>query len=123
MKIAVAYKDGEVFQHFGHAEEFKIYAIKDNKVLTSKVFPTKDKGHETLTVFLNNYMVEAVICGGIGAGALLALDRFDIAVFANVSGDADQAVENLLAGRLERTVAPSCPHSCSEHGCSHSCLS
>lgn len=123
MKVAVAYKDGEVFQHFGQAEEFKIYAIRNDKVIASKVFPTEEKGHETLTVFLNQYMVEAVICGGIGAGAIQALDRFDIAVFANVSGDADQAVEALLAGKLDRTIAPSCSHSCSEHGCSHPCHS
>ncbi|MEI3340259.1 MAG: NifB/NifX family molybdenum-iron cluster-binding protein [Eubacterium sp.] len=64
-------------------------------------------------VFLNKYLVEAVICGGIGGGAIQALERFDIAVFADVAGDADQAVEDLLADRLIRTVAPNCDHACS----------
>lgn len=118
MKVAVAYKDGKVFQHFGHSEEFKIYVIKDDKVIASKVLPVKGSGHETTAVFLNSYMVEALICGGIGGDAIKALERFDIAVFGGVEGDADQAVKDLLADRLERTVAPNCSHSCSEHGCS-----
>ena len=29
MKIAVTYDNGEVFQHFGHAEQFKIYQVED----------------------------------------------------------------------------------------------
>lgn len=121
MKVAVSYKDGKVYEHFGHTEAFKIYVIKDNRVLTSKVLPVEEDGHETLAVFLNKYLVEAVICGGIGGGAIQALERFDIAVFADVAGDADQAVEDLLADRLIRTVAPNCDHACSEHGCTHPC--
>lgn len=121
MKVAVAYKDGEVFQHFGHSEEFKIYVIKDDKVIASKVLSTADDGHGTLAVFLNKYMVEAVICGGIGGSAIQALERFDIAVFANITGNADKAVEDLLADKLERTVAPNCSHACSEQGCSYPC--
>ncbi|MGM9975057.1 MAG: NifB/NifX family molybdenum-iron cluster-binding protein, partial [Clostridiaceae bacterium] len=26
MKIAVTYENGEVFQHFGHTEQFKLYS-------------------------------------------------------------------------------------------------
>ena len=31
MKIAVTYDNGEVFQHFGRTENFKVYEIEDNK--------------------------------------------------------------------------------------------
>ncbi len=27
MKIAVTYENGNVFQHFGHSEQFKVYEI------------------------------------------------------------------------------------------------
>ena len=36
MKIAVTYKAGQVFQHFGHTEQFKIYDIEDGKVVYKK---------------------------------------------------------------------------------------
>ena len=32
MKIAVTYENGQVFQHFGHTEHFKIYDVADGKV-------------------------------------------------------------------------------------------
>ena len=32
MRIAVSYKDGEVFQHFGHSSEFKIYETDHNEI-------------------------------------------------------------------------------------------
>ena len=34
MRIAVTYENGEIFQHFGHTESFKIYEIQDNKVIS-----------------------------------------------------------------------------------------
>ena len=33
MKIAVTYEEGQVFQHFGHTEQFKVYEVQDGKVL------------------------------------------------------------------------------------------
>ena len=33
MKIAVTYDNGEVFQHFGHTEQFKIYEIENDKII------------------------------------------------------------------------------------------
>ena len=32
MKIAVTYENGEVFQHFGHSEQFKLYEVQDGKI-------------------------------------------------------------------------------------------
>lgn len=29
MKIAVTYNNGQIFQHFGHTETFKVYQVKD----------------------------------------------------------------------------------------------
>ena len=31
MKIAVTYENGQVFQHFGHTAQFKLYTIEDGK--------------------------------------------------------------------------------------------
>jgi predicted Fe-Mo cluster-binding NifX family protein len=35
MKIAVTYDNGNVFQHFGHTEAFKVYDIEDRQ---NKIF-------------------------------------------------------------------------------------
>ena len=41
MKIAVTYENGQVFQHFGHTEEFKVYDTEDKKILSSQVEPAE----------------------------------------------------------------------------------
>ena len=40
MKIAVTYEDGQIFQHFGHTQQFKVYDIQDNKVVSSRIVDT-----------------------------------------------------------------------------------
>ena len=37
MKIAVTYDNGNIFQHFGKTENFKVYEVKDNEVVSSEV--------------------------------------------------------------------------------------
>ena len=41
MKIAVTYNDGEVFQHFGHTEQIKMYEVEDNKILCGSPLDNK----------------------------------------------------------------------------------
>jgi len=36
MKIAVTYENGQVFQHFGHTEQFKVYDVEDGKLFLLK---------------------------------------------------------------------------------------
>jgi len=99
MKIAVTYENGQVFQHFGHTEFFKIYEIKDGK-MTGTVVPVTGGGHGALAGFLEAQGVDTLICGGIGMGAQVALDNADIALYAGITGSADEAVAKLLAGVL-----------------------
>lgn len=125
MKIAVTYKNGEVFQHFGHAEQFKIYDVVDGKIINSMVIDTNGSGHGALSGFLKQFQTNALICGGIGAGARTALSQIGIEIFGGVSGNADLAVENYIAGKLIFDPNASCnhhgdhghTHTCGEHGC------
>lgn len=32
MRVAVTYENGQIFQHFGHTEQFKVYDIENNKL-------------------------------------------------------------------------------------------
>ena len=73
MKIAVTYENGQVFQHFGHTAQFKLYTVEDGKVLSSEVVDTNGSGHGALAGFLESLGVNALICGGIGGGARFAL--------------------------------------------------
>ena len=93
MKVAAAYENGEVFQHFGHTKQFKVYEIEDGKVVSSEIIETNGQGHSALADFLHEQAVSTVICGGIGEGAQAALTEQGIELFAGVSGQADEAVE------------------------------
>ena len=129
MKIAVTYENGEIFQHFGHTETFKIYDIADGKVVSAEVVDTNGSGHGALAGFLVAHGVDTLICGGIGGGAQNALAQAGIHLFGGVSGNADEAVNALLAGNLGYNPNVHCDHhdheaghSCGDHGCgSHSC--
>ena len=110
MKIAVTYENGQVFQHFGHTEQFKLYEVEDGRVVSSQVVDTNGSGHGALAGFLREYGVEALICGGIGGGARNALAQAGIQLYPGASGGADAQVEALLAGRLSYAPDPVCAH-------------
>lgn len=127
MKIAVTYDNGEIFQHFGKTESFKIYNVEDNKVVSSEVISSNGTGHGALAGLLAEQGVDVLICGGIGGGAQAALTGAGIELCAGAQGNTDQAVENYLKGELENSGA-NCDHhhhgeghSCGDHEEGHSC--
>ena len=120
MKIAVTYENGEIFQHFGRTESFKIYEVEDNKVISSEVVDTNGVGHEALAWFLSEKGVSALICGGMGEGAQNALMGAGIEVCAGVQGNADEAVEAFLKGELESSGV-NCDHHEEEGSCGGGC--
>ena len=117
MRIAVPYENenGTVFQHFGHSQAFKFYDVKEDAVEKSEVVSTQGSGHGALAGFLKENEVDALICGGIGAGAIEALTDAGIRVYAGVKGAADEAVAQHLAGTLDYTTEANCSH----HGEGH----
>ena len=126
MKIAVTYDNGEIFQHFGKTEFFKIYEIEADRVVSGNVTGSNGAGHGALAGFLAEQSVDVLICGGIGEGAQKALAEAGISLCAGAQGDADQAVERYLKGELVSTGV-NCDHhhgeehSCGDHGEGHSC--
>lgn len=128
MKIAVTYENGEIFQHFGHTGYFKLYSVENGKVLSCEVVETGDSGHGALADFLKEKNVDTLICGGIGGGARQALSAAGIRLFGGAAGDADKAVEALLAGELAFDPDVMCSHheeshagDCGGHGCGSHC--
>ncbi|MCR5215775.1 MAG: peptidylprolyl isomerase, partial [Lachnospiraceae bacterium] len=100
MRVAVTYDQGNVFGHFGRTEQFKVYDIEDGKVVSSEVVGTNGTGHGALAGLLMEGGVNILICGGIGGGAMMALDSVGIKVYAGASGNTDECVAQLLAGTL-----------------------
>ncbi len=121
MRIAVTYENGEIFQHFGHTEQFKVYDIEDNKIVSSEVVDTMGSGHGALAGVLQALKADILICGGIGGGAQNALAMAGIKLFGGVSGNADDAVNALLAGSLDFNPNVKCNHHDHEHGEGHTC--
>ena len=132
MKIAVTYENGQIFQHFGHTEQFKLYEAADGKITHAEVVNTNGSGHGALAGFLMQHGVDTLICGGIGGGAQAALAEAGIKLYGGVSGDADAAVNALLSGNLGYDPNVHCDHhdhkhgeaghTCGDHGCGkHSC--
>ena len=109
MKIAVTYDNGEIFQHFGKTESFKVYEVEDNKVVSSEVIGSNGTGHGALAGLLAEQGVNVLICGGIGGGAQTALTEAGIELCAGAQGNTDQAVESYLKGELVSSGA-NCDH-------------
>ena len=121
MRIAVTYENGQIFQHFGHTEAFKIYDVENGAVKNAAVVPTNGSGHGALAGFLSENGVDTLICGGIGGGAQMALATAGIQLYGGVAGDADEAVQALLAGTLGYNPNVRCSHHDHEHGEGHTC--
>ena len=127
MKIAVTYENGQVFQHFGHTGQFKVYEVADGKVVSSAVLPTNGSGHGALADSLRERGVDTLICGGIGGGARTALAEAGITLYPGASGEADAQVAALLAGSLSYDPDTVCAHheghgeghDCGSHSCGH----
>ena len=128
MRIAVTYENGEIFQHFGHSEQFKLYDVEKGSITAEQVVNTNGSGHGALARFLQAAKVDVLICGGIGMGAQMALADAGIALCAGVQGSADAAAKAFAEGNLEYDPNAHCDHHehhdgdchrdhCAEHHC------
>lgn len=121
MRIAVTYENGEIFQHFGHTEQFKVYDVENGKVIATEVVDTNGSGHGALAGVLTALNADVLICGGIGGGAQMALKAAGIQLFGGVLGNADEVVEAYLANKLEYNPEVKCNHHDHHHGEDHVC--
>ena len=129
MRIAVTYENGNIFQHFGHTEQFKVYDVEEGKIVRTNIIDTNGSGHGALAGVLSTLKADVLICGGIGGGAQTALAESGIKLYGGVSGNADEAVTALIAGNLDFDPDVHCEHhdhehggethSCGDHGCGH----
>jgi predicted DNA-binding protein (UPF0251 family)/predicted Fe-Mo cluster-binding NifX family protein len=125
MRIAVTYENGQIFQHFGRTEQFKLYDVADGKIIKEQIVGTNGAGHGALAGFLKTAQADVLICGGIGGGAQMAMQEAGITLYGGSSGSADEVVASFLAQALVQNANPTCDHhhdhgeghACGEHGC------
>lgn len=124
MKIAATYENGNIFQHFGRTENFKVYTVENGEVVGAVVMNSNGIGHEALAGLLAENDISVLICGGIGSGATAALSEAGVSVFSGAEGDADAAVQAFLRGELEN-AGINCDHhdheEVEEEGCGGGC--
>ena len=120
MRIAVTYENGEIFQHFGHTAQFKLYDVEDGKIVQEQIVDTNGSGHGALAGFLQAAQADCLICGGIGMGAQMALADAGIKLYGGVQGSADAAAKALAEGKLDYDPNARCDHH-GHHGEGHEC--
>ncbi len=121
MRVAVTYDNGNVFGHFGRTEEFKVYDIEDGKVVNSTIVSTNGEGCGALAGVLRIADVDTLICGGIGGGAVMALQEAGIKLYAGASGNTDEVVASFINGTLAAVGEANCSHHDHEHEAGHTC--
>ncbi|KNZ68975.1 dinitrogenase iron-molybdenum cofactor biosynthesis protein [Thermincola ferriacetica] len=117
MKVAIPNNDGEVNQHFGRSTGFAIVEINsENRIVDIEEISAEglQHRHEGLAGLLKNKGVEVVIVGGIGPGALEALESQGFKVLFGASGPIKEVAEAFARGQFisRRTV-------CNHHGEHH----
>ena len=112
MKVAVTYEKetGNVFQHFGKTQYFKIYQIEDGKILSSEVIDNGGNGHHAIPPFLKNLGVETLILGNRGQGAIKAISASGLKEVPGITGSADEAAELFAKGELKPNFEAKCNH-------------
>ncbi len=119
MKIAVTCENGQVFQHFGHTTEFAIFNLEDGKIISETRLAAGEVGHGALAGLLANDHVDVLICGGIGGGAMTALDNAGIKVIGGAEGDVRTIAEAFAAGSLQTRKDFHCQHHQNQHQHQH----
>lgn len=123
MKVAVTYENGNVFAHFGHTKQFKIYEIEEGKIISEKVIATNGSGHGMLGNLLIENEVNVLISGGLGAGAKNILEENNIEVYPGVEGKADEVIKDFIAGNLKYDPNTKCNRHGMHHDHNHNCES
>lgn len=121
MKIAVPYENGQVFQHFGKAAQFKIYEAIDDEIISQEVVDTQGTGHKAMLDLMKEKQINVLICGGVGVAAVGGLLDAGIQILGGAEGSADEQVADFLGGKLHFEDPGACAGCPASGGCATSC--
>ena len=123
MRIAVAYKDSEIYEHFGHCPLFAVYEYGEyvTDCVKTLIDTSMLSGHHAMAEKMKELGVDAVLTGNMGGEAKAELLSLGIVPIAGYSGDADTAADLLVTGQLPIEGAGGCGCGGSCGGCGGSC--
>ena len=120
MKVCFPVKSNEglqsvTYNHFGNAPHFIICDLESNEI---KSVNNGDLNHEhgkcQPIKALSGEVVDAVIVGGIGAGAILKLNSMGIKVYKACQGTIEENIKLFKENKLPQFNAN---NSCTSHNC------
>jgi len=115
-KIAIPVENDKLCEHFGHAPEFYIYQIGNNKVLKKEKVTPPPHEPGTIPKWLNSLGVTVLLAGGIGQGAIKYFNDFKINV---ISGCPALKHSELIKSFLNKQLISK--NSVCSHNHDHSC--
>ena len=122
MKVCVPTEGQEglkakVYGHFGSAPFF---TVVETDTMSFEIIANADETHEhgacNPVGSISGKAVKAVLCGGMGAGAVNKLAQAGITVYLASSGTVEKAVAEFKGNALQEITAQG---SCGGHGCGH----
>ena len=122
MKVCFPVKSNEgiasiPYGHFGSAPEFVILDLESNEL---KTIGNGDLGHEhgkcQPMKALSGEVVDAVVVGGIGAGAINKLNSMGIKVYKAIDGNIEVNAKALKECKLKEFNVT---NACSHDNCNH----
>lgn len=112
--------DSMVFDHFGSARQF---IIVDNESSQLTTIDNRDLGHQhgacNPVGALGGHAVDAIVVGGIGAGAVAKLQQVGIKVFKAQAATVAENLALLASGAFNQTMTASCGGHHHGHSCGH----
>ena len=122
MKIAVPAKaDGQIDNHFGHCESYKVFAISSENNISEvdEIMSSQGCGCKSnIASVLAANGVSVLLAGGIGNGAINVLNKAGINVIRGCEGNITEIVKQYAAGRIIDS-GETCHHHDDGHVCSH----
>jgi predicted Fe-Mo cluster-binding NifX family protein len=126
MKVCFPVQEDEgvgstVYNHFGSAPIFVVVDVDSNSVTTIN---NRDQHHThgacNPMKALDNQKIDAIVVGGIGAGALNGLNRMGIKVHRSQAATIQENIELMKKGTLaELTLQQCCGGHSHDGGCAH----
>lgn len=112
MKIAIGLQGENVAGHFGQCDDFRIYDVVENKIVSTQDIHDDVNVHQLRPPFLKSLGVDVLIMNSLGKGAYNRL----LALGIQCVDAQNKSVQEAIEGYLNQTLTtPLVGHEC--HGC------
>jgi predicted Fe-Mo cluster-binding NifX family protein len=102
MRFAIPLAGGKLTAHFGHCQEFALIDADENEIKNKEILLPPPHEPGVLPRWLHQLGTDVVIAGGMGHRAI---DLFNQAGIAVVTGAPSEAPETLVMSYLSNTLA------------------